>query len=123
MSATFPGHTAAISAVRKVVADLMTGSPCADDVILIACEFATNAIRHSPSGLPGGEFTLRVWARRGWVRIEVIDFGTDDWALAPFDPAGFAEESGRGLVVVAALAEIWGHAGGLVWAEVSWQED
>jgi hypothetical protein len=48
-------------------------------------------------------------------RIEIIDFGTDDWAPAPSDPAGCAEDSGRGLVVVAALAELWGHAGGVAW--------
>jgi anti-sigma regulatory factor (Ser/Thr protein kinase) len=117
VSVTFPGLPAAISAVRKVVADVMAGSPRADDVVLIACEYATNAIRHSPSGLPGGEFTLRIWIRTGWVRIEVIDLGTGDWmpALARFD-----EENGRGLIVVAALSEIWGHAGGRAWAEIGW---
>jgi anti-sigma regulatory factor (Ser/Thr protein kinase) len=100
----------------------MTGSPRADDAVLIACEYATNAIRHSPSGLPGGEFTLQVWARKGWVRIEVTDLGTGDWVGAPADPASFDDENGRGLVVVAALSEIWGHAAGRVWAEIGWPE-
>jgi len=127
VSVIFPGIPAAISAVRKVVADVMAGSPRADDAVLIACEYATNAIRHSPSGLPGGEFTLRVWVRRGWVRVEVTDSGTGDWMPGPaeWDPgwdSGWGEESGRGLIVVAALSEIWGHAAGRVWAEIGWLE-
>ena len=117
VSVTFPGLPAAISAVRKIVADIMAGSPRADDVVLIACEYATNAIRHSPSGLPGGEFALQIWVRRGWVRLEVTDQGTGDWL--PARPDG-DEENGRGLVVVAALSDIWGHVGGLVWAELGW---
>jgi serine/threonine-protein kinase RsbW len=119
VSVTLAGIPAAISAVRTIVADIMTGSPRADDAVLIACEYATNAIRHSPSGLPGGEFTLRVWARRGWVRIELTDLGEEDWVPAP---VSLDEETGRGLIVVEALSDIWGHFGGRVWAEIAWPE-
>lgn len=106
-----------ISAVRKVVADAQRGCPRVQDVVLVACELATNAIRHSPSGLPGGEFTMRLWARPGWVRLEVADQGSGDW---PVVPASWDAENGRGLVVVAALADIFGHCGNCAWAEVSW---
>jgi serine/threonine-protein kinase RsbW len=116
---TFPGLPAAISLVRKVVADVTAGLPRADDVVLVACEYATNAIRHSPSGLPGGEFTVRVWIRPGWVRLEVVDQGTDDWIELP-EGSFLGDESGRGLIVVAALADLWGHSGGRVWAEITW---
>ena len=114
---TFPGIPATISAVRNVVGDTQGQCPRAEDVVLVACELATNAIRHSPSGLPGGEFTMRLWARPGWVRLEVIDQGSGEWVIAPGDVDG---ESGRGLIVVAALADIFGHCGNCSWAELSW---
>jgi hypothetical protein len=114
---TFPGIPATISAVRNVVADAQDGCTRADDIVLVACELATNAIRHSPSGLPGGEFTMCLWSRPGWVRLEVADQGTVNWVVAPPDADG---ESGRGLVVVAALADIFGHSGNCAWAEISW---
>ncbi|HET9895782.1 MAG TPA: ATP-binding protein [Streptosporangiaceae bacterium] len=114
---SFPGIPATISAVRNVAGDSQRGCPRADDVVLIACELATNAIRHSPSGLPGGEFTMRLWVRPGWLRLEVIDQGSGDWVVAPADSGG---ESGRGLVIVAALADIFGHCGNRAFAEVSW---
>ena len=119
---TFPGIPAAISAVRKVVADVMAGTPRADDVVLIGCEYATNAIRHSPSGLPDGEFIVRVWVRPGWVRLEVSDLGTGDWVVLPSASSEFADETGRGLIVVDALADLWGHDGGCVWAEITWPQ-
>ncbi len=114
---SFPGIPATISAVRNVVGDAHRNCPRADDVVLIACEFATNAIRHSPSGLPGGEFTVRMWVRPGWVRLEIADQGSGDWVLGPAD---FDGESGRGLVVVSALADIFGRSGNCAWAEVTW---
>jgi two-component sensor histidine kinase len=123
VSITFPGIPATISAVRKVVGDVMAGSPHADDLVLIGCEYATNAIRHSPSGLPGGEFTLQLWVRPGWVRLEVTDLGSGDWIAAPAGLADFDGESGRGLIVVAALADFCGHLGGCAYAEISWPDD
>ena len=95
----------------------MAGSPRAEDLVLIACEYATNAIRHSPSGRPGGEFTVRVQLAPGWARLEVGDCGEADWVAPPPDPGA---ESGRGLIVVAAHADICGHQRGCTWAEVTW---
>jgi anti-sigma regulatory factor (Ser/Thr protein kinase) len=120
LSITFPGIPATLSAVRKVVADVMAGAPCADDLVLIACEFATNAIRHSPSGLPGGEFTLRVWVKPGWAGLEITDLGAGDWVMPPPVGSDFDDENRRGLILVAGLADLWGHSANRVWAEVTW---
>ena len=116
-----PGIPATISTVRSVIAGILGECPHADDVVLIGCEYATNAIRHSPSGLPGGVFTMRIWVKSGWVRLEIIDSGTGDWvdAPAPNEPAP-DEENGRGLIVVAALADACGNSGSCAWAEVGW---
>lgn len=120
LSVTFPGIPAAISLVRSVIGDMLAECPRADDVVLVGCEYATNAIRHSPSGLPGGVFTMRMWVRPGRVRLEVIDSGTGDWVVAPARAAGPDAESGRGLVVVAAIADACGNSGCCAWAEVTW---
>ncbi len=88
----------------------------------ITAELASNAILHSPSGSSGGEFTLTVRIAPGWARVEVSDSGTGQWS-APRDGSD-EDEYGRGLAIVAALADKLGHdirAGGqTVWAEVAW---
>jgi signal transduction histidine kinase len=89
---------------------------------LIISELAANAILHTPSGHAGGEFTVTVKTGPGWARIEVSDTGAGQWDASR---AGAGDdEHGRGLAIVAALADKLGHdirAGGqTVWAEVSW---
>ena len=121
-SVTFPGLPAIVPSARRFVRGILAGSPRADDMELIAAELASNAIRHTPSGAPGGEFTVTVHAGQGWARLEVSDAGTGQWS-GPRD-ADDDDEYGRGLAIVAALADKLGHdvrAGGqVVWAEVSW---
>jgi anti-sigma regulatory factor (Ser/Thr protein kinase) len=104
------------------VRGILVSSPCTDDMELITAELVSNAIRHTPSGEDGGEFTLTVCAEPGWARVEVSDAGTGEWSA----PCGGSDddEYGRGLAIVAALADKLGHdirAGGqTAWAEVSW---
>ncbi|HEV2375335.1 MAG TPA: ATP-binding protein, partial [Streptosporangiaceae bacterium] len=98
-------------------------SPRVNDLELIATELVTNAIQHTPSGGDGGQFTINVQAKPGWARVEVSDEGTGQWHPRS---ASADDEYGRGLAIVAALAERFGHdaAGGsqTVWAEVTWPE-
>jgi anti-sigma regulatory factor (Ser/Thr protein kinase) len=58
----------------------------------------------------------------GWARLEVSDAGTGEWS-APRDGSD-DDEYGRGLAIVAALADKFGHdvrtGGQTVWAEVEW---
>jgi len=121
-SVTFPGLPAIVPSVRKFVRGILAESPCVDDMELIAAELASNAIRHSPAGQDGGEFTLSIRTGQGWVRIEVSDTGTGEWH-APQD-GDLDAEYGRGLAIVAALADKLGHeitaSGQIVWAEAGW---
>lgn len=121
-SVTFPGLPAIVPSARRFVRGILAGSPRSDDMELIASELASNAILHTPSGHDGGEFTVTVRTGPGWARVEVSDTGTGQWN-APSGPDG-DNEHGRGLAIVAALADKLGHdirAGGqTVWAEVSW---
>ena len=119
---TYPGRADQVRHVRRAIARHLAGCPAADDAVLIASELASNAIRHTPSGQDGGEFTLTVRTEPGWARVEVSDAGTGEWS----PPRGGSddEEYGRGLAIVAALADKLGHdiraSGQTVWAEVIW---
>ncbi|MFI2783270.1 ATP-binding protein [Streptomyces sp. ALB3] len=86
----------------------------------IVAELATNAMVHGR--VPGRDFRLRLAVHHGeHLRIEVTDTRSERLP-APLSPADDAE-SGRGLLIVEALADRWGVAPGpfprkTVWAEL-----
>ncbi|MCX5398838.1 ATP-binding protein [Streptomyces sp. NBC_00102] len=97
------------------------------DVVLCASELATNAVLH---GVPAGRgYLVRVERLGGaaGLRIEVHDSGDgrESVRAAAGEPAPTedepGEESGRGLIIVDALADRWGAAvrnpGKIVWCE------
>ncbi|MFE1825176.1 ATP-binding protein [Streptomyces yangpuensis] len=108
-----------------------------DTVTLLAAELAANAVRHGH--VPGRDFRLRLTAEPNTdahpdvnagtmtIRIEVTDTRTE-WMPTLATPAPDAE-SGRGLLLVAALATHWGITprvatpGKTVWAEISVHPD
>lgn len=101
--------------VREALADWGFGAVRADDVVLCVSELATNALVHGVP--PGRGYRVRLWLRdEGQVRVEVHDSG--DGVPAVREPDG---ESGRGLVIVGALADRWGVGerapGKVVWCE------
>jgi anti-sigma regulatory factor (Ser/Thr protein kinase) len=109
----FAPEAAAIAAVRRFVAEV--AAPCGCDVgmaVLIASELATNAVLHARSA-----FTVQVWPDGDGITIEVRD---DNPRLPAPGSAGPRDLSGRGLQLVAALAQSWGihpdHDGKSVWA-------
>lgn len=96
---TYPGMTERIASVRSGLRDLLTDCPALDDVVLCASELATNAVRHSRSGLRGGTFTVRVTVVHGVsVRVDVEDDG------GPWTPALADPDRHHGLDIVGALA-------------------
>ena len=118
-------RTSARSA-RDIVRDRLRawqvpGDTCCDAVLLVS-ELATNAVLHTDSGHFLCGLTLTDDERR--LRIELHD---ED--RAPVNPpeqrAGPGEEGGRGLLLVAQLADGWGSArstraeGKVVWAELT----
>jgi serine/threonine-protein kinase RsbW len=104
--ARYPGRADQVSAVRASLTDLLRDCPVADDALLCASELATNAVRHSRSGLPGGQFTLHgAVIAGGSVLIGVEDEG-GPWAPSVEDPA-----RGHGLDIIQALAADWGIEG------------
>ncbi|MER6268338.1 ATP-binding protein [Streptomyces sp900105755] len=85
----------------------------------IVAELAANAATHGR--VSGRDFGLLLYVLGDTLRIEVTDTRGD--RLPHTQPLGPDAESGRGLVLVAALADKWGVAPGLaprktVWAEI-----
>jgi anti-sigma regulatory factor (Ser/Thr protein kinase) len=123
-SLTYPGVPESVPTVRRLVRAILAHSPRVDDMELIAAELVTNAIRHTPSGREGGTFTITVRQGPGRARLEVADLGTARWRPARFNGDGMAEH-GRGLEIVAALADGVGYGVSngrniCSWATLSW---
>jgi anti-sigma regulatory factor (Ser/Thr protein kinase) len=107
-SRVFPATPAQAREARQFLADILAGSPAADDAIVCVSELAANATLHSLSREPGGQFTVRAQLRRGdRLRVEVHDQG-GAWArhLTAHDAP-----HGRGLGIVDRLARDWGRSG------------
>ncbi|GAA4627534.1 ATP-binding protein [Actinoallomurus vinaceus] len=94
----------------------------ADDVVLLACELATNAIRHSGSAT----VTITLAALADAVRVEVADAGSADRVPRIAD-AGPDATGGRGLHMVDILTggrwgTYTGETGRVVWCETAFPE-
>lgn len=91
--------------VRAAAVDWGFGAARLDDVLLCASELATNALVHKVP--PGRGYQVRLLLREEGraLRIEVHDSGGGEPGVR--EPDG---ESGRGLLLVAALADRWGWA-------------
>jgi anti-sigma regulatory factor (Ser/Thr protein kinase) len=91
----------------------------ADDTLLIVSELVTNAVRHA-----GTDVVLSIVTGTDRVRIEVSDGVDDPPRIATGTPDG-SRPNGRGLVIVSAVASVWGvdtmpdRPGKTVWADVA----
>jgi anti-sigma regulatory factor (Ser/Thr protein kinase) len=109
-SRVFDGHPARVAQARRFVAAVLNGCPLTDTAVLLTSELVTNALAHTPSGT-GGSFEVIVWRDADSVLVAVLDDGSDrSPATVGVD---LESESGRGLGLVAALADRWGHQGGM----------
>ncbi|MFF3686205.1 ATP-binding protein [Streptomyces sp. NPDC002187] len=93
-----------------------------ETVTLIAAELVANAVRHGH--VPGRDFHLRLAATPTTLRIDVTDTRTEKRPHRNPRVPSPEEESGRGLLLVSALATDWGitprtaSPGKTVWAVV-----
>jgi anti-sigma regulatory factor (Ser/Thr protein kinase) len=121
---TLPARPQLVAAVRRLVAGLLDDCPRADDAVLVASEYASNALRHSASR-DGGVIRLVVEQGDGWARLQLTDAGQAATAY-PVERDD-ADEYGRGLMIVDAVADKWGHTRELDesvhWAEFTWQTE
>lgn len=75
-----------------------------DVAVLLLSELATNAVRHAGAS-PGREISARLAVEGRTLRVEVSD--ASDSPLRPMRAAE-CDETGRGLSIVATLADDWG---------------
>ncbi|MFE2046835.1 ATP-binding protein [Streptomyces sp. NPDC059477] len=83
------------------------GSDVSERVALVVAELAANAVTHGR--VPGRDFELRLSVVTGSVRIEVTDTRSESRPPGPGEVGapGELDESGRGLMLVAAVADRW----------------
>ncbi|MEU6536857.1 ATP-binding protein [Streptomyces sp. NPDC047000] len=93
-----------------------------ETVTLITAELCANAVTHGR--VPGRDFHLRLSLAPEVIRVEVSDARTERQPLLTRDDSPADAESGRGLLLVEALASRWDVGtrhpapGKTVWAEV-----
>jgi anti-sigma regulatory factor (Ser/Thr protein kinase) len=106
----------ATASVREVRRQLLVGLRRAgvepgliDDAVLVASELVTNALRHARP-LPDGRVTVSwEWAPNGdAVRLAVRDGGSQASRPSLRQPVDADAMTGRGLGIVASVAERWG---------------
>jgi len=125
-----PGMDASVPRARAWLRDrLGARHPALDDVLLLASELVTNAVRHSDSR-DAGTVTVVAAALPGVIHVVVIDDGAATvprvgGAESPEFPVCDEEsEGGRGLFLVEMLASAWGTyddgSGRAVWFEVKY---
>jgi len=107
---TVPAHPSRAAGVRAMLAEHLTQLGLSpdhlDNAVLAADELFVNAVKHgSPD--PGGTITVTVEYTERELRVTVADRSP---ALPRLRTADGAEESGRGLAIVAALTDDWGIA-------------
>lgn len=96
--------------VRRILKDWAVGGELADDIATVATELVSNAVRHCRVTL--AEIEVAVSIRGCGLLVEVSDPDRDRLPAARLagDSADCPEgDGGRGLILVGALSERWGH--------------
>ncbi|MFI5886569.1 ATP-binding protein [Streptomyces sp. NPDC051554] len=97
-------------------------TPANETLTLITAELTANAVRHGH--VPGRDFHLQLTLAEGTFRIEVTDTRAEKQPPSTPPIPDSTSESGRGLLLVAALADDWGVTprpaapGKTVWAKL-----
>jgi hypothetical protein len=116
----FSGEERSLRDLRRWLTTLLPACPSRDDVISVANELASNAIRHTASG-HGGRFAVEIAWHEAVVRVTAADGGGPAEPRLMDDPVA---EHGRGLLLVRGLSLCTGvignQRGRLVWAEIAW---
>ncbi|GGU99437.1 hypothetical protein GCM10010211_78460 [Streptomyces albospinus] len=113
LKAVLPAARQARTFTRECLRLWDEGEELIEAAVLIVCELATNAIRHGATLLmaergllqgPDSMITLKLALRPDVLHIEVRDGS----AVLPVQrAAGQGDDGGRGLTIIAALAESW----------------
>ena len=120
VSLALPGTLQAPSVARRATREVLSAwglhePEWADDACLVVTELVSNAVRHG-----GPRLALELSFAGGWVMVAVVD--STCGVPQPRTPAD-DDESGRGMLIVTALARSWGVDTGAdgkrVWARLN----
>ncbi|WP_245685495.1 ATP-binding protein [Streptomyces yerevanensis] len=97
------------------------GSDVSETAALIVAELAANAVLHGR--VPGRDIALRLTSSVGTVRVEIADAQGERLPVLASTPPDGDADTGRGLLLVEALATRWGvdsepGPSKTVWAEI-----
>ncbi|MFG2412574.1 ATP-binding protein [Streptomyces goshikiensis] len=120
--ARYPMHRAHVKSarnrVRQVAMEWGLALSVVADLALLASELVTNALLHSHPAR-GREFGVTLVLSPDCVRLEVRDAGS---GVPEMRGATGEDQTGRGLLLVGALSDRWGHitqvVGKTVYAEI-----
>ncbi|KPI21865.1 hypothetical protein OK074_7294 [Actinobacteria bacterium OK074] len=119
-SARYPATEESVPRARHAVAKVLSDwglSQLVDVARLLVSELTTNAVTHTDAAMFGASVT-----RTGSYSVRIVVTDTSRTRPDPVTTPG-EDEHGRGLLLVAALADGWGselvHGGKRVWADVS----
>ncbi|MDQ0794556.1 ATP-binding protein [Streptomyces sp. B1I3] len=115
-----PTRRAARLARLLAVAHLCSWGLPSERAAHIVAELAGNAVLHGR--VPGRDFRLDLGVRGGLLRIEVTDTRSERRPPEAVTVPDRDAESGRGLLIVEALADRWGVALGPVPRKTIWAE-
>lgn len=104
--ADLPATPAYVGLARALLKDWLRGHACADDAVLLASETVTNAVRHGSPADESGVVRLVVRWLPGRVYVSVTDDGAGS-SVPRMARADADAVSGRGLVLVDAVAARW----------------
>lgn len=125
-SRSFPGLPEHLGDVRRFTQMVLGDAPGTELVVMAVSELAGNAIVHTASGAPDGQFVVHLAAFADRWKVRVDDEGSPSEPRVVVDaieedPEGDSE-SGRGLAMVASISRTWGVLGDrrarAVWAEI-----
>ncbi len=107
---TYPGTLDQVPHARHFTRYLLADSDHRHNAELIAGELAANAVRHTASGRSKGTFIIEITRTTAATTIAVYDCG---WGGVPRFGKLFRADAtrGRGLAIVAALADRFGYEG------------
>ena len=100
---------ASVGLARDLLHTWLRGHPCAEEAVQLASETVTNAVRHGSPADGSGVVRLAARWTSGRVYVAVTDDGAGGTAPTVRTPILNAV-SGRGLLLVDAIASRWGFA-------------
>jgi Signal transduction histidine kinase regulating citrate/malate metabolism len=119
----FPGTAEHVGDARRLTGVFLDDTPYADDAAWIVGELAANAVLHTRSGEPGGQYVLELRRTRRIARLTVCDLGGGGRpSFAPTVPGLPYAEHGYGLRTIAQLAARTGFRGNPAFGHAVWAD-